>query len=155
MGEEKTVELIEEYKKRLGDDSSGLEIISMGDRVQLATKPSLNSAIELFIKGELSEELSPASLEVLSLITYLGPISRAKLEYLRGVNSSFILRNLLIRGLVERFNDPKNSLAYLYQPTFELLAHLGIKSPKDLPEYDKFHTLLDSTEAVPTAENLQ
>lgn len=134
--------LIAGFETKLSESHRGLSLIALGDRVQLATKPELNSALEDFVKAELSEELSPASLEVLSLVSYLGPISRSKLEYIRGVNSSFILRGLLIRGLVERSTDPEHSLAYLYQPTFALLEHLGIKSQKDLPDYEKFRSLL-------------
>jgi segregation and condensation protein B len=134
--------LISGFEAKLLESNRGLSLVSLGGRVQLATKPELNSALEDFVKAELSEELSPASLEVLSLISYLGPISRSKLEYIRGVNSSFILRSLLIRGLVERSTDPEHSLAYLYQPTFALLEHLGIKSQKDLPDYEKFRSLL-------------
>ena len=46
------------------------------------------------MKDELTEDLTPASLEALSIVAYLGPISRAKLEYLRGVNSIVILAQL-------------------------------------------------------------
>ena len=134
--------LIGGFEAKLSESHRGLSLVTLGDRVQLATKAELNSALEDFVKAELSEELSPASLEVLSLVSYLGPISRSKLEYIRGVNSSFILRSLLIRGLVERSTDPEHSLAYLYQPTFALLEHLGIKSQKDLPDYEKFSSLL-------------
>jgi segregation and condensation protein B len=149
-----TKELLAEFEKRLGAEGRGLHLISMDDRYQMATKPELNSALEDFVKSELTEELTPASLEVLSIVSYLGPISRSRLEYIRGVNSSFILRNLLLRGLVDRHPDPEYTLAYLYQPSFELLQHLGAKSPKDLPEYEKFKTLLTAVETAPApAEN--
>jgi segregation and condensation protein B len=134
--------LIAEFQKKLSETHRGLSLVTSGERVQLATKAELNSALEDFVKAELSEELTPASLEVLALVSYLGPISRGKLEYIRGVNSSFILRSLLIRGLVERSIDPENSLAYIYQPTFALLEHLGLGSAKDLPDYEKFRSLL-------------
>ena len=146
---EKTKELLAEFEKRLNAEGRGLHLISSETHVQLATKPELNSALEDFVKSELTEELTPASLEVLSIVSYLGPISRSRLEYVRGVNSSFILRNLLLRGLVDRHPDPEYTLAYLYQPSFELLQHLGIKSAKNLPEYDKFKTLLTAVETAP------
>lgn len=146
---EETKELLAEFEKRLAAEGRGLHLISMDTQVQLATKPELNPALEDFVKSELSEELTPASLEVLSIVSYLGPISRSRMEYIRGVNSSFILRNLLLRGLVERYPDPEYTLAYLYQPSFELLRHLGVKSAKDLPEYEKFKTLLTAVETAP------
>lgn len=151
LKEEEAVGLVAELEKRLLNSDRGLTLVKLGDRVQLATKAELNSALEDFIKAELSEELTPASLEVLSLVSYLGPISRSKLEYIRGVNSSFILRSLLIRGLVERSTDPNNSLAYLYQPTFALLEHLGLKSSDNLPEYEKFRSLLEPISEISSA----
>lgn len=149
---EEVKDLLSEFENRLKAEGRGLHLISMDDRYQMATKPELNSALEDFVKSELNEELTPASLEVLGIVSYLGPISRSRLEYIRGVNSSFILRNLLLRGLVERHPDPEFALAYLYQPTFELLQHLGIKSAQDLPEYEKFKGLLQMSEAQPTEQ---
>ena len=135
-------ELIAKFSESLTAENRGLNLMKMGERVQLATKPEINSALENFVKSELSEELTPASLEVLSLVCYLGPISRSKIEYLRGVNSSFTLRSLLMRGLIDRIPDPNSAIAYLYRPTFELLGHLGLKSPDEMPEFEKFRDLL-------------
>ena len=135
-------EVIAELKKRLEDAGRGLQIISDREKVQLATKPDYNKILEDFVREEISEDLSPASLEALSIIAYLGPISRAKLEYLRGVNSIVILRSLMIRGLVERFADPEHPSGFLYQTTFDLMKHLGIKGKEDLPEYKRFQELL-------------
>lgn len=134
--------LVNEFSASLLAENRGLNLVRMGDRVQLATKAEINPELENFVKSELSEELTPASLEVLSLVCYLGPISRSKIEYLRGVNSSFTLRSLLMRGLVDRIPDPNSTIAYLYRPTFELLKHLGLASPEEMPEFEKFRNLL-------------
>ena len=134
--------LINQLKEKLLSDERGLQIISDKEKVQLATKPQFNSILETFMKEEVSEDLSPASVEALSIIAYLGPISRARLEYLRGVNSIIILRSLMIRGLVERFPDPDRSSGFLYRGTFDLMKHLGITEKTDLPDYEKFHELL-------------
>ncbi|MDE2041410.1 MAG: SMC-Scp complex subunit ScpB, partial [Patescibacteria group bacterium] len=53
-----------------------------------------------------------------------------------GVNSQFILRNLLIRGLVERAENPGDARSFLYRTTLQLLSHLGISKIEDLPEYE-------------------
>jgi segregation and condensation protein B len=139
--------LITELAERLAHDERGLQIISDKEKIQLATKPAFNGILETFVKEEISEELSPASVEALSIISYLGPISRAKLEYLRGVNSSVILRSLTIRGLVERFPDPEHPAIFLYRPTFDLMKHLGVQEKEALPEYEKFQGLLKVFEA--------
>ena len=141
--------VVEELKKRLDDAARGLMLFSDGEKIQLATKPEWNSILEGFMKEELTEDLTPASTETLAIIAYLGPISRVKVEYLRGVNSSVILRSLTMRGLVERFQDPDHSSGFLYRATFDLLKHLGVQKKEDLPDYGKFRELL----AVFDAEN--
>lgn len=144
--------LATEFKKRLEETGRGLQLLSDKEKVQLATKPEFNKIVEDFVKDELTEDLSPASLEALAIVAYLGPISRAKLEYLRGVNSIVILRSLAIRGLVERLPDPEHPSGFLYRPTFELMKHLGIAKEEDLPEYAKFQDLLKVFEAQNTPE---
>lgn len=139
--------LVAEMKKRLEAGERGLQLIVGNEKVQLATKPEFNVILENFVREELSEDLTPASLEALSIISYLGPISRAKLEYLRGVNSLVILRSLMIRGLVERIPDPEHASGFLYQPTFDLIKQLGLQSKEDLPEFGKFQDLLKVFEA--------
>jgi segregation and condensation protein B len=76
-------------------------------------------------------------LETISIIAYKGPVSRAEIDYIRGVQSNFILRNLQIRGLVEKITNEKDHRSFLYRPTFELLQFLGVSRIEDLPEYDK------------------
>ncbi len=127
-------------------ENRGLKLVSFGDEVQLATKPDFASLLEDFIKEEFKEILTPAALETLSLIAYLGPISRSQIDYYRGVNSSFIVRSLLIRGLVERSTDPKRANVYLYAPSFDLLKYLGLSKVEDLPEYEKFKTINNKQE---------
>lgn len=152
--------LIAEMKKSLEDDGRGLQLVVGGGgaagsdkKVQLATKPEFNVILESFVREELSEDLTPASLEALSIIAYLGPISRAKVEYLRGVNSLVILRSLMIRGLVERLPDPERASGYLYQATFDLMKQLGLQGKEDLPEFEKFQELLKVFESQNKVES--
>jgi segregation and condensation protein B len=139
-------ELVAEFGRRLEAAGRGLTLITQDDRVQLATKPAFHSILERFVKDELSEDLTPASLETLTIVSYFGPLSRSRIEYQRGVNSSFILRSLLLRGLIERFPDPDRPNSYLYRPTFELLRHLGADKQESLPEYEKFRELFARVE---------
>ncbi|PIP73895.1 MAG: SMC-Scp complex subunit ScpB [Candidatus Lloydbacteria bacterium CG22_combo_CG10-13_8_21_14_all_47_15] len=115
----------------------GLTLILNGDEMMLGTAPEVAGILEELAKKELSKDIGRAGLETLTIIAYHAPISRAEIDYLRGVNGTFILRNLLIRGLVERIQNPDNPRSYLYRPTTELLSFLGLKSIKDLPEYQK------------------
>jgi segregation and condensation protein B len=76
-------------------------------------------------------------METLSTILYYGPISRRDIDYIRGVNSTFIIRNLLVRGLIEKAENDKDQRIFMYKPTFDLLAFLGITKIEDLPDYTK------------------
>ena len=124
-------------------DDRGLFLMRDKNKIQLATKPDYAKLLEDVIKEELHENLTSAALETLSIVAYAGPMARAELEYIRGVNSSFTLRNLLIRGLIERAPDPKRGNVFLYSPSFDLLKHIGVAKSEDLPEYEKFRSLIE------------
>lgn len=127
-------ELIHKYNQ----EASGIHILHEGDRLQMASNPKNISAIEGFMKDEVSGELTKAQLETLTVITYRGPITRPELEQIRGVNCAIILRNLLMRGLIEETQDD-HALLPTYRVSLETLRHLGITSTKELPEYESLH----------------
>ncbi len=112
----------------------GVSLVRNGDEVMLYTAPEASDLIKKLTKEELSREVSKAGVEVLSLIIYRGPIAKREIDYIRGVNSSYIIRNLMVRGLIERV-DSKDARSYMYQATFDLLAHLGISKQEDLPDF--------------------
>jgi segregation and condensation protein B len=115
----------------------GVELVFNNDEVMLGTASKLSPVIEHLTKEELVRDLGKAGLETISIIAYKGPVSRAEIDYIRGVQSNFILRNLQIRGLVEKITNEKDHRSFLYRPTFELLQFLGVSRIEDLPEYDK------------------
>ena len=115
----------------------GVTLVQTDEDVMLGTAKELSLLIEQLTKDELTRDLGKAGLETLSVILYQGPISRADIDYIRGVNSQFILRALLIRGLVERVENPADARSFLYKTTLELLSHLGISKVTDLPEYEQ------------------
>lgn len=130
----RTIENLENDYER---EDRGLRIIKKGEKVQLVSAPENGHYIEKLIKDELQEGLTPVSLEALAIVAYKGPIARAEIEEIRGVNSSYILRNLLIRGLIERKGHPEDARAYIYEVSFDFLRKLGLKSIEELPEYKK------------------
>jgi segregation and condensation protein B len=123
----------------------GLQLIKNDNHVSLGTRATLSPIIESLIKEDLSRDLGKAGLETLSIILYRGPVARKDIDYIRGVNSQFIIRNLMIRGLVERVSDEKDQRSFLYKPTFELLSYLGISSLEELPEYFAVKKEMDET----------
>lgn len=121
---------------------TGLRLLSLTDEVVLGTAPEASAFIEAITKEELSKDLSKASLETLAIVLYKGPITRAEIDYIRGVNSTFILRNLLVRGLVEKVDNPADQRSFLYRPTFQLLEFMGVANTESLPEYEATMTAL-------------
>jgi len=114
----------------------GMIIIKKEDQVSMATNPEHSALVNQLVKSEIQENLSRAALEVISIIAYRSPISRADIEAVRGVNSSFTLRSLLMRGLVERVEKPKDNRGYLYKVSFEFLKKLGLEGPEKLPDFE-------------------
>lgn len=135
------------------DIQCGLMIIVKDKKALLATKPENMRAVEALTKSSIQENLSKAALEVLSIIAYRSPISRSEIEAIRGVNCSFTLRNLLLRDLIERQDNPKDAREYVYFPTFRLLESLGLRGTEELPDYktlsqdERLKMLVDVPEA--------
>ena len=113
----------------------GLRLVRKDDEVMLGTAPEVGELIEKLTREELSRDIGKAGLETLAVIIYQGPVSRAQIDYVRGVNSSFIVRHLLVRGLVEKVPNPEDARSFLYRPTFDLLSHLGISKLEEAPDY--------------------
>lgn len=139
---EEIKKVLDALEEKLGDKSRGVFLVRKGESCVLATKPEFADLVGAFVKEDLKEELTPASVETLSLIAYFAPVSRAQIDFIRGVNSSFILRNLLIRGLVERKSGKGNM--YLYEPTFDFLKQLGVKKAGELPDYEKYRKIKET-----------
>lgn len=124
-------ELSGDYKK----GERGLRIIQKDGSVQLATDPENAETVGQLVSGELGADLSRSALETLSIVAYRGPITRMQIEAIRGVNASYVLRSLLVRGLVERKEAP-DIRGYLYEISFDFLKALGIESAKQLPDWE-------------------
>lgn len=116
--------------------ASGLSIIQTDTEVTLSVGKGESEALKTQYEKELGREIGDAGLEVLAIVLYRGPSTRSQIDYIRGVNTSSTVRNLLARGLIERTPNPSDSREYLYRPTTELLAHLGATQTTELPEYD-------------------
>lgn len=119
------------------DTDTGIVLIRYDDMVTLGTHIDVNDFIEGIIKDDLQKDLGKSALETLAIILYQGPIKRADIDYVRGVNSQFILRNLLIRGLITRVDNPADERTFLYKPSLELLSFLGITDIQQLPDFEE------------------
>lgn len=113
----------------------GISLIRTDKEVALAVSPEGRNIVVETLKNEQERDIGEAGLEILAILLYEGPSTRAQIDYIRGVNSSSTLRTLLSRGCIERSGNPEDGREYLYRSTVELLAHLGVRNTKELPEY--------------------
>ncbi|MES2213268.1 MAG: SMC-Scp complex subunit ScpB [Patescibacteria group bacterium] len=134
VGETEILKAIEDLGISL--HNRGLRIVMHDDGVTLVTAPEFSDIIEKIIKEERERELGRAGIETLSIIAYKGPITKKEIEYIRGVNSQFALRNLLLRGLVEKKSSLHSDRTMVYTVTSDTVRHLGLSQISDLPEYE-------------------
>jgi len=133
----------------------GIRLLVADDELELVTAPETSELIASLRKDELERDLGKAGSETLAIVLYRGPATRAEIEYIRGVNSAFVLRNLMVRGLVERVPHPEKKRTLMYRPTAELLSHLGVTTVEDLPEYKETQIKLAAFEAAVDDEGQQ
>lgn len=129
--EEEVASRLDEINASLLD--TGVTLMRTATHAQLVTSPTVAEFLAQFATEE--NVLSKAALETLSLIAYRGPISRADIDVLRGVDCRRMLRQLLHRGLVRQLRTAGQ--AVLYDISEECLAHLGVTSRDQLPSFDE------------------
>ncbi|MCC7469923.1 MAG: SMC-Scp complex subunit ScpB [Bacteroidetes bacterium] len=141
-----TEENIEKAVQTLSNELSnrGIRIV-LGDReVMVGTPSEMGDFFEEIRKEELNKELSKAALETLSIVLYRKRVSRGEINFIRGVNSGFILRALEVRGLVKRESSNKDARVYEYGPTLELLSFMGVTKIEDLPRFEEIRETLET-----------
>ena len=126
----------------------GIRLINHNNDWQLTTPAELGIHIEKLVKGEMQAELTPASLEVLTICAYHGPAAKTQIESIRGVNSTYALRNLMLRGLVERAADGSHKKTYKYEISLTALRKLGLTQKEDLPQYRELKNEIVKTEQI-------
>jgi len=130
--------LLNELKQDYEMQNRGLRLMENNKQVSLITSPFSSEYVSKLIKLDLEGDLSQAAVETLAITAYKGPLSRLEIDEIRGVNSSYILRSLLLRGLVDRNIHPHRSNAYIYNISNDCLKFLGVSDINQLPDYAKF-----------------
>lgn len=130
---EEVREAVTALSARLEDSGSGSAVVQVGDEVRFGSAPELSGIVEAFVKDETTGELTRPQLETLTVIAYRGPVSKAELDQIRGVNCTIIIRNLLLRGLID---EDIESGVPTYQVSMEFMRFLGVRKISDLPDYE-------------------
>jgi len=139
VSKEEVLKAVEELAEFYNNGERGIRIMHHGNDVQMTTAPEVAKMVQDFIKDETTGELTKPSLEALTVIAYRGPITKPELEQIRGVNCSLILRNLMMRGLVEMIGEPGEPQT-TYRVTMDFLRFLGVAGVEELPDYDKLRS---------------
>lgn len=114
---------------------SGIELVRMEDKVQLCTRSVYAPAVRRATESRRPPALSNAALEVLTVIAYRQPVTRAYIEQLRGVDSSGTVASLLEKGMIEpcgHLDVPGRPI--LFRTTDVFLRTFGISDLKELPD---------------------
>ena len=136
----------DEIRTEIDELSHALEgqaymLVHHADTVALVIRPEQQALIETIRKEELSKDLSKASAEVLAIVAYHPGISKAEIEFIRGVNSAYSIRALLMRGLITAEQSGRSSI---YHPTLDLLQSYGIGSINELPQYEEMSKKIEA-----------
>ena len=148
---------VETLKSECNTETSGVHLLEHEGQVQFVTNPAHGALIASLVKDEFAGELTRPQLETLSVICYRGPVTKPEIEQIRGVNCSVIIRNLLIRGLVEEKEDATR-LQSVYTVSTDFVRHLGVSTLVELPDYERFHTderiakLIEEAAVTPSVE---
>lgn len=138
LDESAVLAALREIEEQRNVEASGIHLLRVEDKVQLVTSPAVSEAVKALSKEDLSEELTRPSLEALTIIAYRGPVTKPEIEAIRGVNCSLIVRNLLMRGLIEE-KENATSLQPTYTLSTDALRYLGVHKIEEFPDYAELH----------------
>lgn len=128
----------------------GIKLVEHDEEVSLVTSPEFASLIEKIIKEERERDLGRAGIETLTIIAYKGPVTKKEIEYIRGVNSQYALRSLLLRGLIERNSGVDGKVVYTV--TSDTIRFLGLTNISELPEFEDLNKQLEVSEELKETE---
>lgn len=118
--------------------SRGITLVETDTELELRTAKEAAELVKRLRTTEVSRDIGKASLETLAVIAYQNGATRGEIDWVRGVNSSASVRTLLLRGLIDRSEDPSDKRRIVYTLSTEALAHLGVSAAAALPRYEEF-----------------
>lgn len=135
--EENVLNLINVLKNEYNSEKHGVSLELLGDHYKFVTKRECKEYLERLVENEESGILSQSALETLAIIAYNEPITRTQVDEIRGVNSSYVVRRLLLKDLIkESGRSELPGRPILYSTTSKFLDYFGLASLKDLPKIE-------------------
>lgn len=135
IDEEQAKEAVLNLKNYYVENNRGLRINFLGNTIKLTTSEEHKEYYKKLIEDSSTNNLSQSALETLAIIAYNEPITRASVDSLRGVDSSYVMRRLLAKGFIKECG--KSDLPgrpTLYKTTDEFLDYFNLSSKEDLPD---------------------
>ena len=150
LREKETVKIMEEVIKHINDCDLGITLLKLDNAYQLVSKTEYSSYIKSAYEFKKKIPLSPAAFEVLAVVAYNEPVTRAFIEQVRGVDCTAVVSTLIEKELIEergRLELPGRPL--LYGTTKNFLRCFSLSSLDDLlPLPDKTPTSNDYAEQL-------
>ena len=128
-----------DLRSQYEEEESGIQLREVAGGWRLCTHPAFHELLENYVLSWDTRKLSQAALEVLSIIAYTQPVTRAGVANIRGVNSDSSINSLLEKGLVREAGveqAPGNPTLYATSRSF--LEKFGLRSLDDLPDLDQY-----------------
>lgn len=122
-------------EKYTADSQAALHILEVGNHFVLSTKKQFAPLLKKYAQSPMSNSLTQAALETLSIVAYKQPISRVEIDEIRGVQSAGSIQKLVARQLIEekgRVDGPGRAI--LYGTTTYFMDYFGLKSLEELPD---------------------
>ncbi|MCI8331910.1 MAG: SMC-Scp complex subunit ScpB [Clostridiales bacterium] len=154
---EEIKQVVCEYAGYYNDESArrGVQLVLYENSCQLCTKEAYQSYVKAALGIKKGGSLSPSTLEVLSIVAYHQPVTKAYVEQIRGVDCSYAVSNLVDKQLIEtkgRLDVPGKP--YLYVTTDDFLRCFGLASLDDLPDLELFaDSIKDESVEIKTGES--
>lgn len=137
IGKEEAKELILSLKQDYIDNDRGLRINYLGNSFKLTTKEEHKPYFQKLLENPHNNTLSNSALETLAIVAYNEPITRGEIDEMRGVDSIYVIRRLLAKGLIkEAGKSEKPGHPMMYKTTDEFLDYFGLASKEDLPKIE-------------------
>lgn len=134
ISEDDLEKVCSEVMEKFEQSNSGIRIVKLEDRYQMCSKKEYGDYVKSFMNAKKEVSLSGASTEVLAIVAYKQPVTRAFIENVRNTDCREILSGLISKSLIEekgRLHIPGNPI--LYGTTDKFLRCMGISSLDDLP----------------------